>query len=102
MASIRLMPAALSLGICELEDESNVSSVVGDGGSFCGNRYAANDLSSGFLGLPAGAWAASPWMVMIVANVATETPRHMKSLLECLRGATIVLWGETGENLFEA
>ena len=37
----------------------------------------------------AGAWAASPWMVTIVANVATETPRHMKS--EGLSGTASVL-----------
>ena len=78
--STRLMHTAFSLRISDSEDISNVSSVVGDGDIFGGTRYLwvevfricieSTDESS-------GAWAESPWMVMIVANVATETPRHM-------------------------
>jgi hypothetical protein len=94
MVSNPLMPVALFSGIQESEVKSNPSFVVGDGGICCGRLIEGEDRDeSGFSGWSAG---ASPWMV-IVANVATETPRHMTS-----EGLSGDLWRKTRENLFEA
>ena len=83
MLSHRLIFTALSSKIFDSENRSNLSSTVG--GFFrCGDRLSegmicgswADELRfSGFSGM----LAASPWMMIVVAIVVTETPKNMRS-----------------------